>query len=128
MVTSLTNCTSIIASARPYSTVQPDTSMTTIPQFVVIHDQARNTYKYPVVHYVFEDEAIPDSIPRDSCIVVDLNQSASEVVKADSLDPSFQITNCRLDINTSTESGRFSGTNDDAELVNLTIEGVSAHV
>jgi hypothetical protein len=102
--------------------------MTTIPQFVVIHDQARNTYKHPVVHYVFEDEAIPDSIPRDSCIVVDLNQSASEVVKADSLDPSFQITNCRLDISTSTESGRFSGTNDDAELVNLTIEGVSAHV
>ncbi|GAB5591458.1 hypothetical protein Unana1_06358 [Umbelopsis nana] len=105
-----------------------DTAMTTIPQFVVIHDQARNTYKHPVVHYVFEDEAIPDTVPKTSCIIVDLNESATEVVKADSLDPAFQIINCRLDKNTSTEAGGFSGTSDDAELVNLTIDGVSAHV
>ncbi|CAO3677881.1 unnamed protein product [Umbelopsis ramanniana] len=102
--------------------------MTAIPQFVVIHDQARNTYKHPVVHYVFEGESIPEDIPKSSCIIVDLNEAATEVEKADSLDPSFQITNCRLDTSNITEAGGFSGSGDDAELVNLTIEGISAHV
>jgi len=102
--------------------------MTAIPQFVVIHDQARNTYKHPVVHYVFEGESIPEDIPKSSCIIVDLNEAATEVEKADSLDPSFQITNCRLGTSNITDAGGFSGSSDDAELVNLTIEGISAHV
>jgi hypothetical protein len=102
--------------------------MTNIPQFVVIHDLARNTYKHPVVHYVFEDEAIPNNIPRDSCILVDLNDSATVVAKAHSLDPTFQVTNCRLDASSNTEASGPAGAGDDTELVNLVIDGVSAHV
>lgn len=105
-----------------------EASMTNIPQFVVIHDLARNTYKHPVVHYVFEDEAIPNNIPRESCILVDMNDSATEVAKAHSLDPTFQITKCRLDTSSNTEANGLTGAGDDTELVNLVIDGVSAHV
>ncbi|CAG8735450.1 16513_t:CDS:1, partial [Racocetra fulgida] len=54
------------------STTQPGPS--TVPQFVVIHDQMQQSWKHPVVHYVFEDEPFPTNAPKDRCILVNLKE------------------------------------------------------
>jgi hypothetical protein len=91
-----------------------------IPQFVVIHDQIDNTYKHPVIHYVFEDENFPD-VPKDDLILVDLDSTASQLISVDSYSPHFQVTDCILE--QSQLSDQFE---EEASLLNLTIEGVSA--
>ncbi|KAF7731430.1 hypothetical protein EC973_000238 [Apophysomyces ossiformis] len=91
-----------------------------IPKFAVIRDQVHNTYKHPILHYVFEDEEFPD-VPKDNLIVVDLNESATEVTSIDSYSPHFQVTNCRLEQSAVTDQFE-----ENAGLLNLTIEGVSA--
>ncbi|KAF0424545.1 hypothetical protein F8M41_006540 [Gigaspora margarita] len=48
------------------STTQPGPS--TVPQFVVIHVQMQQSWKHPIVHYVFEDEPFPSNAPKDSKI------------------------------------------------------------
>lgn len=91
-----------------------------IPQFVVIHDQIDNTYKHPIIHYVFEDEKFPD-VPKDDLILVDLDATASQLVSVDSYSPHFQVTDCILE-----QSQLGDQFEEDASLLNLTIEGVSA--
>ncbi|KAI9489557.1 hypothetical protein BDB00DRAFT_790979 [Zychaea mexicana] len=92
-----------------------------IPQFVVIRDQVHSTYKHPIVHYVFEDEPFPE-VPKDNLIMVDLDENA-QLGKVESYSPHFQVTNCRLDHN-STVYDQFEGDHDGSGL--MTIEGVSA--
>ncbi|OBZ89170.1 hypothetical protein A0J61_02776 [Choanephora cucurbitarum] len=89
-----------------------------IPQFVVIHDQINNTYKHPVIHYVFEDEDFPD-IPREKLILVDLDPG-TQLKSANSYSPEFQVTDCVLE--QSPLSDQFE---QDTTLFNLTIQGVS---
>ncbi|KAI7908006.1 uncharacterized protein BX663DRAFT_492705 [Cokeromyces recurvatus] len=91
-----------------------------IPQFVVIHDQIDNTYKYPVIHYVFEDEDFPN-VPKDKLILVDLDSSASQLENIDSYSPYFQVTDCILE-----QSEMADPFEEEASLINLTIEGTSA--
>lgn len=91
-----------------------------IPQFVVIHDQIHNTYKHPIIHYVFEDESFPD-VPKDDLILVDLDANATRLLSVDSYSPQFQVTECIL------EPSQFTDQFDEeASLFNLTIEGISA--
>jgi hypothetical protein len=91
-----------------------------IPQFVVIHDQIHNTYKHPVIHYVFEDEQFPD-VPKEDLILVDLDETASQLLSVDSYSPHFQVTDCALEPSQLTDQF-----DEDASLLNLTIEGISA--
>lgn len=91
-----------------------------IPQFVVIHDQINKTYKHPIIHYVFEGDPFPD-VPKDELIIIDLDSTASQLISADSYSPYFQVTDCVLE--QSQLSDQFE---EDASLLNLTIEGVSA--
>ncbi|KAI9307540.1 hypothetical protein BJ944DRAFT_237774 [Cunninghamella echinulata] len=91
-----------------------------IPQLVVIQDQIHNTYKHPILHYVFEDESLPD-IPKDKLIVVDFDTSNGEP-KVDSYSPNFQVSQYRLE--QSTVNDRFD--QGMAGLFNLILEGVSA--
>ncbi|KAI9318187.1 hypothetical protein BX666DRAFT_1877242 [Dichotomocladium elegans] len=92
-----------------------------IPQFVVIHDQVHNTYKHPIVHYVFEDEPFPE-VAKENLILVDLDHNA-QVDAIDSYSPHFQVTNCQLD-HSSTAYDQFDADHDGTGL--MTIEGVSA--
>lgn len=98
-----------------------NTSQLDIPQFVVIHDQIRNTYKHPVIHYVFEEEDFPLNIPKDNVILVELDSSASQFKSVDSYSSKFQVTDCVLE--QSQMSDQFD---EEASLLNLTIEGISA--
>ncbi|GAA5806152.1 hypothetical protein HPULCUR_011682 [Helicostylum pulchrum] len=91
-----------------------------IPQFVVIHDQLQKTYKHPIIHYVFEGDPFPD-VPKDELIIVELDSTASQLLNVDSYSPRFQVTDCVLE--QSQLSDQFE---EDASLLNLTIEGVSA--
>ncbi|KAI8874804.1 hypothetical protein K501DRAFT_319880 [Backusella circina FSU 941] len=91
-----------------------------IPQFVVIRDQIHNTYKHPVVHYVFQDEEFPD-VQKDKLIVVDLDESATQLTHVDSYSPHFQVTDCLLEQSQVNEQFE-----EDTGPLNLTIEGVSA--
>ncbi|GAA5811884.1 hypothetical protein MFLAVUS_005331 [Mucor flavus] len=91
-----------------------------IPQFVVIHDQLQKTYKHPIIHYVFEGDPFPD-VPKDELIIVELDATASQLLNVDSYSPHFQVTDCVLE--QSQLSDQFE---EDASLLNLTIEGVSA--
>ncbi|CAO3641286.1 unnamed protein product [Cunninghamella blakesleeana] len=96
-------------------------SSVNIPQFVVIRDQIHNTYKHPIIHYVFEDEPLPD-ISKDKLIVVDFDTPNSEP-KVDSYSPHFQVSQYRLEqstVNDRFEQGMTTG------LLNLILEGVSA--
>ena len=98
-----------------------NTSQLDIPQFVVIHDQIHNTYKHPVIHYVFEEEDFPLNIPKDNVILVELDSSASQLKSVDSYSSKFQVTDCVL------EQSQMSDQFDEgASLLNLTIEGISA--
>ena len=92
-----------------------------IPQFVVIRDQVHNTYKHPIVHYVFEDEPFPE-VTKENLILVDLDDNA-QLREIDSYSPHFQVIDCRLDHN-STVYDQFDGAHDGTGL--MTIEGVSA--
>ena len=92
-----------------------------IPQFVVIRDQVHSTYKHPIVHYVFDEEPFPD-VPKDNLIMVDLDHNV-QIGQVESYSPHFQVTNCRLDHN-STVYDHFEGDHDGSGL--MTIEGVSA--
>ncbi|KAJ8657058.1 hypothetical protein O0I10_007137 [Lichtheimia ornata] len=92
-----------------------------IPQFVVIRDQVHNTYKHPIVHYVFEDEPFPE-VTKENLILVDLDDNA-QLSEIDSYSPHFQVIDCRLDHN-STVYDQFDGAHDGTGL--MTIEGVSA--
>lgn len=98
-----------------------NTSQLDIPQFVVIHDQIHNTYKHPVIHYVFEEEDFPLNIPKDNVILVELDSSASQLKSVDSYSSKFQVTDCVLE--QSQMSDQFD---EEASLLNLTIEGISA--
>ncbi|CAO3620679.1 unnamed protein product [Mucor fragilis] len=98
-----------------------NTSQLDIPQFVVIHDKIHNIYKHPVIHYVFEDEDFPLDIPKDNVILVELDSSASQLKSVDSYSANFQVTDCVLE--QSQMSDQFD---EDASLLNLTIEGISA--
>ncbi|KAI8374201.1 uncharacterized protein BYT42DRAFT_547280 [Radiomyces spectabilis] len=91
-----------------------------IPQFVIIRDEIHNIYKQPVLHYVFEDEEFPD-VPKSNLIVVDLDDTATNVAAIDSYSPHFQVTNCRLEQSTLSDQ-----LEDGTSLLNLTIDGVSA--
>lgn len=92
-----------------------------IPQFVVIRDQVHSTYKHPIVHYVFEDEPFPE-VPKENLIMVDMDEQA-QLDQVESYSPHFQVTNCRLDHN-STVYDQFEGDHDGSGF--MTIEGVSA--
>ncbi|KAG2233531.1 hypothetical protein INT48_003402 [Thamnidium elegans] len=91
-----------------------------IPQFVVIHDQLKKAYKHPIIHYVFEGDPFPD-VPKDELIIVELDSTASQLLNVDSYSPHFQVTDCVLE--QSQLSDQFE---EDASLLNLTIEGVSS--
>ncbi|ORZ04354.1 hypothetical protein BCR42DRAFT_429240 [Absidia repens] len=96
----------------------------TIPQLVVIRDQIHNTYKHPILHYVFEDESFPD-IPKDKLIVVDYGLEAADggdEPKVESYSPDFQVLNSRLEQSTMNDQFDQSATG----LLNLIVEGVSA--
>lgn len=97
-----------------------NTTQLDIPQFVVIHDQLSNTYKHPVIHYVFEDEDFPN-VPKDKLILVDLDNSATQLKSVDCYSSSFQVTDCVLE--QSQMSDQFE---EEAGIINLTIEGISA--
>ncbi|KAI8350126.1 hypothetical protein BD560DRAFT_230472 [Blakeslea trispora] len=100
------------------SAPQPQPQSLNIPQFVVIHDQINNTYKHPVIHYVFEEEDFPN-IPRDKLILVDLDPG-TQLKSVNSYSSEFQVTDCVLE--QSPLSDQFE---QDTTLFNLTIEGVS---
>lgn len=91
-----------------------------IPHFVVIHDQIKKTYRHPVIHYVFEGDLLPE-VPKDELIIVDLDSTASQLLQVDSYSSHFQVTDCLLEH--SQLSDQFE---EDASLLNLTIEGVSS--
>ncbi|CAO3583994.1 unnamed protein product [Absidia cylindrospora] len=98
----------------------------TIPQLVVIRDQVRNTYKHPIIHYVFEDEPFPD-IAKDKLIVVDYDLERAGTYNGDeprvqSYSPHFQVSHSRLE--QSTVNNQFDQST--VGLVNLILEGVSA--
>lgn len=97
-----------------------NSSQLDIPQFVVIHDQITDTYKHPVIHYMFEDEDFP-AVPKDKLIMVELDASTSQLQHVDSYSPHFQVTDCVLE--QSQLSEQFE---EEAMLLNLTIEGLSA--
>lgn len=102
-------------------------SNSTIPQFVVIQDHTTQSYRHPVVHYVFEDEELDGAVPKDSCIVVDLSEAGSDVVNVDSYSPLFQVTECRVEAAASTTAA-ISSTNmggSETTMMMLTIEGIS---
>ncbi|KAI8980381.1 hypothetical protein BDB01DRAFT_851677 [Pilobolus umbonatus] len=90
-----------------------------IPEFVVIHDLIKSTYQHPVVHYVFEEEELPD-IPKDNLILIDLDSTATLISHIDSYSPYFQVTDCVLEQTKVDEQFEES-----SGLMNLTVEGVS---
>jgi hypothetical protein len=97
-----------------------------IPQLVVIRDQVHNTYKHPIIHYVFEEEPFPD-IAKDKLIVVDydseaITASGNHDPKVESYSPHFQVSHCRLEQSTVNDQFDTSTTG----LLNLILEGVSA--
>lgn len=97
-----------------------------IPQLVVIKDQVHNTYKHPIIHYVFEEEPFPD-IAKDKLIVVDYDSEAvtasgNQDPKVESYSPHFQVSHCRLEQSTVNDQFDASTTG----LLNLILEGVSA--
>ncbi|KAI8344771.1 hypothetical protein BC941DRAFT_409578 [Chlamydoabsidia padenii] len=95
-----------------------------IPQLVVIRDQVHNTYKHPIIHYVFEDEPFPD-ISKDKLVVVDYDSEAITGERdphVESYSPHFQISHCRLEQSTVNDQFDTSTTG----LLNLILEGVSA--
>lgn len=91
-----------------------------IPQFVIIHDYLNNSYKHPIIHYVFEQEEFPQ-VPKEKLIVVELDSTATQLTNVDSYNPDFQVTDCVL------EQSRLNSQceREDSNLFNLTIEGVS---
>ncbi|KAG1459663.1 hypothetical protein G6F56_006114 [Rhizopus delemar] len=91
-----------------------------IPQFVIIHDHVNNSYKHPIIHYVFEEEEFPQ-VPKEKLIVVELDSTATELASVDSYSPDFQVTDCVLE--QSRLNSQFE--KEESNLFNLTIEGVS---
>ncbi|RIA90267.1 hypothetical protein C1645_737995 [Glomus cerebriforme] len=100
----------------------------TVPQFVVIHDQLQQCWKHPVVHYVFDDEPFPSDVPKDSYVLVNLGEDGESVVDVNSLSHKFQVTNCKVSstpqMNATTGPG--SGKESNTSLM-ITIEGMSAN-
>ncbi|RUP46550.1 hypothetical protein BC936DRAFT_146813 [Jimgerdemannia flammicorona] len=97
-----------------------------IPQFVVIKDHTAQSHRHPVVHYVFEDEELDGGVPKDGCIVVDLSDTCSEVVGADSYSPLFQVTECRVEaVASSTAALSTNMGGETTDMMMLTIEGIS---
>ncbi|CAG8639324.1 13286_t:CDS:2 [Funneliformis caledonium] len=100
----------------------------TVPQFVVIHDQLQQCWKHPAVHYVFEDEPFPSDVPKDSYVLVNLGEDGESIAAVHSLSHKFQVTNCKvsstpqMNANAGTGGGKDSNTN-----LMLTIEGMSAN-
>lgn len=76
--------------------LSPPTS--TVPQFVVIHDQMQQSWKHPVVHYVFEDEPLPLNVPKERCVLVNLSEDGESVADCHSLSYDFQVTNCKISL------------------------------
>ncbi|KAI9250718.1 hypothetical protein BY458DRAFT_23424 [Sporodiniella umbellata] len=91
-----------------------------IPQFVIIHDRTDNSYKHPIVHYVFEEEDFPQ-VPKENLIVVELDSTASQLTSVDSYSSNFQVTECVLE--QSRLNSQFE--KEDSNLFNLTIQGLS---
>ncbi|KAG9303895.1 hypothetical protein G9A89_005805 [Geosiphon pyriformis] len=109
---------------QPTASISPSTS--TIPQFVVIHDQFQQSWKHPIVHYVFEGEDFPTKVPKSSCVVVNFAEDGENIKEAHSLSHTFQITNCK--ISSTPQIGAQAGKESGAVTASLmlTIEGVSA--
>ena len=60
----------LISSSQPIisstsSSFSSASSLPQIPQFIVIHDKLQQSWKHPVVHYIFEDEIIPINITKE---------------------------------------------------------------
>ncbi|RIB02685.1 hypothetical protein C2G38_2124750 [Gigaspora rosea] len=107
------------------STTQPGPS--TVPQFVVIHDQMQQSWKHPIVHYVFEDEPFPSNAPKDRCILVNLKEDGESVADCYSFSHTFQVSNYKI---SSTPQMNTTGTGSKESSITtslmLTIEGMSA--
>ncbi|RHZ57512.1 hypothetical protein Glove_386g39 [Diversispora epigaea] len=85
----------------------------TIPQFVVIHNQMQQSWKHLVVHYIFEDEHFPFNVPKERCVLVNLNDDGESVADCHSLSHNFQVTNCKISLipqMTASEQGKESST------------------
>src|SRR3954471_7041021 len=105
-------------------------STPSLPQFVVIHDQTTESYKHPIVHYVFEDEELLslDLSKNSQCIVVELSSNALQIIAVSSYSHTFQASECRVEsaINMSA-SGGSSQTENSGHLM-LKIEGISGWI
>ncbi|ORX65577.1 hypothetical protein K493DRAFT_321881, partial [Basidiobolus meristosporus CBS 931.73] len=89
-----------------------------IPKFTQIYDEQTQTWKYPTVHYLFQDEGLPEELDNEQCIVVDLSGDGEHVSQVRSYSSSFQVTECRTTVNT-------SKTDKKETTLNLTIHGIS---
>ncbi|CAG8532823.1 332_t:CDS:2 [Paraglomus brasilianum] len=102
---------------------QPPQSLPTpIPQFVVLHDQLQQSWKHPIVHYVFEEEPFPMGMPKDHCVVVDITEDGDAVADVHSYSHRFQVTGCK--ISSTPQLGAPS--RESAASLMLTIEGLTA--
>ncbi|CAG8520750.1 11597_t:CDS:2 [Diversispora eburnea] len=112
----------------PSSTSSSSTvsQFSTVPQFVVIHDQMQQSWKHPVVHYVFEEEHFPFNVPKERCVLVNLNEDGESVADCHSLSHNFQVTNCKISLTPQmTASGQGKESSTTTGLM-LTIEGMSS--
>ena len=98
----------------------------TVPQFVVIHDQLQQCWKHPVVHYVFDDEPFPSDVPRDSYVLVNLGEDGESIVDVNSLSHNFQVTNCKVSSTPQMNATAGPGGKESNTSLMLTIEGMSA--
>ncbi|CAG8517000.1 6761_t:CDS:2 [Acaulospora morrowiae] len=104
------------------STVGPST----VPQFVVIYDQMQQSWKHPVVHYVFEDEPFPLIAQKDRCVLVDLKEDGESVADCHSLSHTFQVTDCKVSLTPQMNAAGQGGKEpSSATGLMLTIEGIS---
>ncbi|RHZ57527.1 hypothetical protein Glove_386g45 [Diversispora epigaea] len=111
----------------PSSSSSTVSQFSTVPQFVVIHDQMQQSWKHPVVHYVFEDEHFPFNVPKERCVLVNLNDDGESVADCHSLSHNFQVTNCKISLTPQmTASGQGKESSTTTGLM-LTIEGMSSN-
>src|SRR3954469_5276235 len=102
-------------------------STPSLPQFVVIHDQMTESYKHPIVHYVFEDEELLslDLSKNSQCIVVELSLNASQIIAVSSYSHMFQVSECRVESTVNMSASGGSSQMENSGHLMLKIEGIS---
>lgn len=78
---------------------EPETDL-----FAVLHNEADGgeVTVYPEVHHVYEDDEFSpetdaaEQQPGDISVIIDLNEAGTEIVKAQSISPGWQLTNATL--------------------------------